>query len=255
MKKALKVILGFNAVSLIHLVRFKPAEFVGACSKAFTSAHCWSSKTDLSTIPTISIDEIVGDRKPLIKLPVVRYEEGMLPSNEALALLASLVAEAPHEVLEIGTFMGHTTRIMAENLEHGVIHTVDLPLDYTGQTDAQNTLPQDDFHLIERRVVGREFLGKACSSRIKQHFGDSATWDFREAGTPTFFFIDGAHTYEYCKKDSENCFDVCSGKGVFFWHDVNDLHPGVVRFIHHWRSLGRDLRRVYGTDLAYWKSA
>src|SRR5215467_10856682 len=52
--------------------------------------------------------------------------------------------------------------------------------------------------LLRRRVVGREFKGHECASRIRQHFADTASWDFREAGQPTFFFIDGTHTYEYC---------------------------------------------------------
>jgi hypothetical protein len=71
---------------------------------------------------------------------------------------------------------------------------------------------------------------------------------------PTFFFIDGSHTYEYCKNDSEKCFERCKGKGVFFWHDVNNLHPGVTRFANVWHKMGRDIRRVKDTDLGYWKS-
>ncbi len=46
----------------------------------------------------------------------------------------------------------------------------------------------------------------------------------------------------------------CEGKGVFFWHDVNDLHPDVVKFVNEWRKLGRDIRRVRDRDLVYWKS-
>jgi hypothetical protein len=184
----------------------------------------------------------------------MKYEEGMLPSRDALVLLASLVAEAPKEVLEIGTFMGHTTRLMAENCPESIIHTVDLPLDFTPEIIASDEIPKDDFHLIARRVVGREFVGKPCLMRIKQHFGDTALWDFKQAGNPNFFFIDGSHTYEYCKNDSEKCFELCAGKGVFFWHDVNDLHPGVVEFVNEWRGLGRDIRRVIDTDLGYWKS-
>jgi hypothetical protein len=80
-------------------------------------------------------------------------------------------------------------------------------------------------------------------------------WDSREAGSPTFFFIDGSHTYEYCKNDSEKCFALCDGKGVFLWHDCDEAHPGVVRFVMEWRQMGRDIRRISGTPIAYWKSA
>ena len=178
----------------------------------------------------------------------------MLPTDQLTALLAILVAEQPAEVLEIGTFMGHTTRHMAESLEGATIHTVDLPEEYTPDASNDVALPKDDFHLIGSRVVGREFKSLPIGRRIRQHFGDTATWDFSEAGHPTFFFIDGSHTYEYAKHDSEQCYAVCGGRGVFLWHDCDEPHPGVQRLVSEWRSMGRDVRRITGTPIAYWKS-
>ncbi len=184
----------------------------------------------------------------------MRSEDGILPSEHAMALLSVLAAEVPSEVLEIGTYMGHTTRQMAENLGTAIIHTVDLPQNFSVEHDPEQNFPKEDIDLIARRVVGREFNGHPCASRIKQHFADTASWDFHEAGRPTFFFIDGTHTYEYCKNDSEKCFELCGGRGVFLWHDCNDTHPGVVRFISEWRSQGKDIKRIAGTSIAYWKS-
>ncbi len=158
------------------------------------------------------------------------------------------------EVLEIGTYMGHTTRQMAENLGTAIIHTVDLPQNFSVERDPEQNFPKEDVDLIARRVVGRDFNGHPCASRIKQHFADTARWDFHEAGQPTFFFIDGTHTYEYCKNDSEKCFELCGGRGVFLWHDCNETHPGVVRFISEWRRQGKDIKRIAGTSIAYWKS-
>jgi hypothetical protein len=169
-----------------------------------------------------------------------------------MVLLSILVAESPREVLEIGTYMGHTTRQMAENLETATIHTVDLPESFSVEQDAQ-PYPKDDFHLINRRIVGREFKEHACASRIRQHFADTANWSFTAAGHPTFFFIDASHTYEYCKNDSEKCLALCDGRGVFLWHNCDDGHPGVVRLILEWRRQGRDIRRISGTPIAYWK--
>jgi Methyltransferase domain len=252
MKSLLKVLLGFNAISLIHLVRLKPMRFLGACKRAFSSSRSTSA---LIKIPEIGLGEILADRKPVIRMSVMRYEDGMLPGDQAMALLSILVAEAPNEVLEIGTYMGHTTRQMAQNLQTAVIHTVDLPEDFSVERDPENNLAKDDFHLITRRIVGREFKGHPCAGRIKQHFADTARWDFRHAGHPTFFFIDGSHTYEYCKNDSEKCFELCGGRGVFLWHDCDDTHPEVVRFVSDWRQQGRDIRRILGTPIAYWKSA
>ena len=204
-------------------------------------------------IPRISLKDILGDRAPSIRISFPPYEDGMLPSDQLMALLSILVAERPREVLEIGTFMGHTTRQMAENLETATFHTVDLPQDVSPEIEKQEGI--SDQHLIRRRIVGREFKGQACESRIfVQHFADTARWNFREAGHPTFFFIDGSHTYDYCKIDSEKCYDLCQGRGVFLWHDCDTNHPGVVKFLAEWRRMGRDVRRISGAPLAYWKS-
>lgn len=247
MNRPLKVAFGLNAASLSHLLRLKPMQFARASVRSFEAA------IGVQEIPEIGLSEILGDRKPCIKLTVMRYEDGMLPSDQAMALLAILVAEQPLSVLEIGTFMGHTTRQMAENLEHSEIHTVDLPPNFSSTAQPPGAIPKDDFHLIEKRVVGREYKDRPCSARITQHFADTASWDFQGIGIPAFFFIDGSHTYEYCKNDSDKCFELAKGKGVFLWHDCDSRHPGVVKCISEWRLKGRDVRRIYGTPLAYWK--
>ena len=208
----------------------------------------------LKAIPEITLDEILGDKKPEIKLTVQSHEDGMLHVNEAHVLLSLIVLENPKEVLEIGTYMGHTTRAMAENLNGSVIHTIDLPLDFSTSQTSNNTPKKDDFHLINRRIVGREFKGRNCEKRIVQHFGDTATMDFKKIGQPTFFFIDGSHTYDYCKQDSEKCLAVCPSGGIFLWHDCDEWHPDVVRFIHEWRAAGKDIKRIKGTYLAYWNA-
>jgi hypothetical protein len=248
-KSLLKILLGVNPIAFIHLARLRPKLFLDACTSAFAAAY--RSPTG---IPPIQLGEILGDRKPLVRLTAMKYELGTLPAHEIMTLLAILVAESPSEVLEIGTFMGHTTRQMAENLESATIHTVDLPEDYAKDLDSRQDIAEIDRHLIAGRTVGREYKSSPCAIRIKQHFADTAKWDFREAGNPTFFFIDGAHSYEYCKNDSEKCYELCGGRGVFLWHDLEWVHPGVIQFLNEWRKMGRDVRRIEGTVIGYWKS-
>ena len=108
------------------------------------------------------------------------------------------------------------------------------------------------FALCVHRRVGREYKGQPWG-RIRQHFGDSATWDFRQAGTPTLFFIDGAHTYEYCTSDTEKSLAIAPPSSVFLWHDVDAAHEGVIRSLVGFRKQGKDIRRIRGTALAYWK--
>ncbi len=253
LNRLLRAVLGLNAASVGRLFGSGPRRFFRSCAWAYIAVR--DIPTDgFACIPEADLQDILGERKPVIRMTLTQYENGMLPKDDLMALLSILVAEAPREVLEIGTFMGHTTRQMAENMSAGTLHTVDLPEDFSAGRDPEQRLPKDDLHLVERRIVGREFKGQPCASRIRQHFGDTASWNFAEAGQPTFFFIDGAHTYEYCKSDSEKCFDLCGGHGVFLWHDCDDGHPGVVQFVNDWRSRGRDIQRIAGTSIAYWKS-
>ena len=258
-KKGLQFLLGLNAASMVRGLRLGFSEFAAGCFASLGAAHPLQDREqnrwqrELQKIPVITLDEILGARKAAIKLQVQKYEDGMMPSQEAMALLSVLVAENPPEILEIGTFMGHTTRAMAENLPNAIIHTVDLPPDYSAAQEAKAGPPKDDFHLIGRRVVGREFQGLPMAARIRQHFGDTAAMDFQALGKPACFFIDGSHTYEYCKQDSEKCLALCGGIGTFVWHDCDAAHPGVLKFILEWRGLGKDIARIYGTSLAYWK--
>ena len=87
MKQLIKVLLGFNAISLIHLIRLKPKQFLRACSSAFTASR--------SMTPKLNLGHILGDRRPTIRLFIRRYEDGILPSEHTMALLSILVAEAP----------------------------------------------------------------------------------------------------------------------------------------------------------------
>jgi hypothetical protein len=267
MKTLFQLLSGLNGSSLVRGLRFGPHEFVSACQASHAAAHPFESPESLNQkrindalnlIPNVALrdllDTTLGDKRAGMTVELSRYEDGLMPVNDALALLALLVAENPNEVLEIGTYVGYTTKAMAQNLPSATIHTVDLPPDFASTNNSDPDMPKDDFHLIGRRVVGREFKGQTVENRIRQHFGDTAKINFQEFGKPTFFFIDGSHTYEYCKQDSEKCFALSGGSGVFLWHDCDGGHPGVIKFLLEWRAAGKNVRRITGTSLAYWKA-
>src|SRR5271167_4526548 len=115
-RNCLQFLMGLNGASVVRGLRFGFAEFASSCIASLVAVHPRQSQTDyrllkeLKSIPEITLDEILGTRKVEIKLCVQQYEGGRLPDNEAMVLLSILAAENPREVLEIGTFMGHTTR-------------------------------------------------------------------------------------------------------------------------------------------------
>jgi len=252
--------MGVNLAMLVRILRFGmrgagyDCRMVYAFINPFEKCKARRLRAEFEVIPVVSLESVLGERKVEVKFQMMKCEDGMMPVRDAFALLSILVAERPSEVLEIGTYMGYTTRALAENLDAGIVHTVDLPLDFSVKNETKNEMPKDDFHLINRRVVGREFKGSALERKIRQHFGDTAEIDFKQFGRPTFFFIDGAHTYEYCKNDFEKCFALCPAGGTFFWHDCDMSHPGVVRSISELRQAGHNVVRIDGTALAYWKN-
>lgn len=88
-------------------------------------------------------------------------------------------------------------------------------------------------------------------TNIRQHFGDTASWDFSEAQGATFFFIDGSHTYEYVRNDTEKCLALAKVKGcTLTWHDCDWWHPGVVRWLAQMVKSGWPVARIPGTHIA-----
>ena len=255
----LKIILGCNGAAIIKGFRLGPAKFLSGSSRSFSACdplgkNTGEAPTLLANIPEVKLLDVLGNRRSSIQITLQNYEPGMLPSEHAIALVAIAVAENPKEVFEVGTFCGHTTKLLAQNLRNASIHTIDLPPDFSPDRDSSQTILKDDFHLIRQRSVGREYKNQIGSERIIQHYGDTALWDFSLIRNASFFFIDGSHTYEYCKNDSEKCYKICSGRGTFLWHDCDLDHMGVLKFLNEWRALGRNIVRIRETSLAYWKS-
>jgi predicted O-methyltransferase YrrM len=189
----------------------------------------------------------MGTAVEVTRLYRFRYEDGGLPEHQLRVLLKIVAFTYPSRFLEIGTFMGQTTAAIADCLPGIDIHTVDLP-----PAETVAAVPGKDKHLVDRRDVGREFRGVPC--HVVQHLRNTLTWDFAEVGRPDFIFIDADHSYEGVRNDSEKTLALVGGSAAtFMWHDCDDSHPGVVQLLEEWRGAGRDIRRIKGTTLAYWR--
>jgi hypothetical protein len=247
--------MGMNVASVVRGGRFGLREFLRGCGRSFEAASFVESAA-IPGIPDVKLNDLLGEINPAVHIDTSQHDDGSLPLEHAMALLSLVVAEQPQAVLEIGTFMGRTTKWIAWNLQNGMIHTVDLPEDFEPEAEKDIILPKDDFHLIAKRQVGREYRNDPVRSRVVQHFADTASWNFAEAAASSFFFIDGSHTYEYCRNDSEKCLALCENRpATFLWHDCDRAHPGVIRCLLEWKAQGREIVRIAGTTIAYWKKA
>jgi hypothetical protein len=258
MKKFAKGLLTLNLAGAIRLARFGPKDARRRLAEAYRWIDPFGSGEEaneaanaaLALIPQVALTDVVRGR-PIVKVDAASQQvDGAMPWCDVLVVLAVLVDRAPQVVLEIGTFYGHTARLLALNMPSAIIHTVDLPEGYDPGSDP-SSIPKDDFHLIGSRKVGRLYRSDPSITNVIQHFGDTAAWDFRTAEGATFYIIDGSHTYEYARNDTEKALAAARGRHVtLLWHDCNPGHPGVLRWIAEMAASGYPVKRIVETNLA-----
>jgi hypothetical protein len=198
----------------------------------------------------------------LPKSPVRLTEVGKRDGNVNLsevAILAEAAAGVPagSEIIEIGTFDGRTALNLAINAPAGVaIATLDLP---AGQPTAF-PIDASERQYVEKASSGQRLRSchpnwRDAAGRVVQLFGDSATYDWSpHFGRAGLVFVDGSHTYEYARGDSETAMRLVRPRGIVLWHDYG-VWPGVTRALDELeasRKLG--LRHIRGTGLVFWRA-
>lgn len=159
----------------------------------------------------------------------------------------------PRIVFEIGTLGGYTSFHFALNTpDEAKIFTLDLPRGKDTQTRLRTTI-LDDAHITSHAKIERYcFEGSAVTSKIECLHGDSATFDFSPFyGQVDFFFIDGAHSYEYVRSDTLNAMKCCHPGSVIAWHDFGRLGVnGVSKWILE-LSESQEVFSIPGGSLAF----
>ena len=169
------------------------------------------------------------------------------PGNQSYSGLTFLVElgrfVGTRQVFEIGTYNGATAWCLARNLPGAEVHTLDLPLEHDpalayGVSDASNR------RRFEQRAYEALPLG---DSRVVQHWGDSATFDFEPwRGSVDLVYVDGAHSHQYVRTDSATAFALVRESGAIVWDDYWRRIPGVSAALH---ELSEPLFRIPGTRL------
>jgi predicted O-methyltransferase YrrM len=150
----------------------------------------------------------------------------------SLCLICRLLR--PKLVFEIGTMAGYTACHFALNTpDDAQIFTLDMPPGRVIQPKLSVTAvdrAQIDTHAS---LSGPCFEDAHAARKITCLFGDSATFDYsRFRGKVDFFFIDGAHSYDYVRCDTLNAIDACHPGSVIAWHDFGRVGVnGVSRWI------------------------
>jgi predicted O-methyltransferase YrrM len=151
-------------------------------------------------------------------------------------------------IFEIGTYNGVTAWTLAQNLPKATIHTLDLP---PGVSPSLEILPTDRSNISN--FQSRAYEGTAEKGRIFQELGDSAEFDFAPFfGRCDLVYVDGAHSLDYVRNDSDAAFKIASHRGVVVWDDYWRRMPDVAAYLHSTRR--SNVFRLPESRLVVWFS-
>lgn len=184
-------------------------------------------------LPVADLKDILGDSiEVAVKEP--DNADGNVSPLELMVISAMVGKHGKTACFEIGTFDGRTALNLAANTPDACrIYTLDLP-----PADLQKTsldVARGDEKFILKETSGARFAGRPEAMRITQLWGDSATFDYKPyAGKMDLVFVDGAHSYEYVKKDTETALRLLKPEGgVILWHDYGSPYwKGLTRAIN-----------------------
>ncbi|MEO5590373.1 MAG: class I SAM-dependent methyltransferase, partial [Gemmatimonadaceae bacterium] len=106
----------------------------------------------------------------------------------------------------------------------------------------------------DKQRSGSRFVNTEVATRITQHYGDSATFNFELFYQKIdLVFIDGSHAYQYVVNDSLHAVQMLrNGSGMILWHDYSRW-DGVTRAVNDLRRHDQrfsPVRWIEGTTLA-----
>ncbi len=237
----LSLTIGFLGRESIKFARRHPHFLADLHTRA------WYSSTQ-KKLPTCKVEALFPDiQKCSVELVgVLAGVEGSVWMNE-LAILAGICRQIqPKLVFEFGTFVGLTTVNLAANTPPGaIVYTLDSPHDHPKLKAA----PHEERYIL-REKAGEFYRNSSYYYKVRQLWSDSAEFDESQfVRQVDFVFIDGSHSYEYVRNDTEKALRMLKHGGALFWHDYYHGWPDVVRFLHEHANELR-IRHIEGTSLA-----
>ena len=177
----------------------------------------------------ISLSALIDDPVSVQVLPLKSLDHNCT-EFELLALGALAKQTRCRNIFEIGTYDGRSTRTLAANSsENGLVTTLNLP---PGKGENDSGVLNVDALLNLKVQSGYRFLATLEETKIRQIYGDSATYDFESyRGAYDLVFIDGSHSEAYVEKDTHTALLLLrSSGGLIVWHDATRY--GVVTYLH-----------------------
>ncbi|MGD0442481.1 MAG: class I SAM-dependent methyltransferase [Edaphobacter sp.] len=165
-------------------------------------------------------------------------------------LLATIVsALKPKKIFETGTFRGVSSLTMALNAPDADLYTLDLPEDYSPADVETLSKGDKEWVRLSRTSTGFAFRNHPAAKRIHQLQGNSLTFTPPAVLSNTdLCLIDGGHSYECVKADTETALQILSPNGVIVWDDYAWFIDGVSQYLTELRN-SLPLYRIAGSQL------
>ncbi|MEH1910658.1 MAG: class I SAM-dependent methyltransferase [Nostoc sp.] len=203
-------------------------------------------------LPRVEISELFNLEVDEFKIVIPNHDHdsvrnASLTINDKVAIATICHIVKPQTVIEIGTFRGETTDLIAQNLVDADIYTLELPQTFSRHSFRADS---DDLEVLKLRKPGLYIQDMyATNSRIHQIYGDSAVFNF-EGINQTFdlAFIDGAHSSEYVKNDTEKLLPLMNPGGWIIWDDYSFSFPEIIQYVNTFYCKGAF--HIYDTRFA-----
>ena len=218
--------------------------------------HAFDARDTLPVVEHAALAAFLGcDDAPEIVLPPIdTISLSGLGFVVPYVLLATVVsALRPKKIFETGTFRGVAALTMALNAPEADVYTLDLPEQISAEAVGTLSKGDQEWVRLSRTSLGFAFAGHPAATRIHQLHGNSLSFDPPDFLSNTdLCFIDGGHSYECVKADTETALKILSPDGVIVWDDYTWFVDGVSEYLTELRKT-LPLHRIAGSQLVMYR--
>lgn len=238
--------------------------------------------SDLTQIPEFS-DSVVnlkprvllrileerGTDATMLQVPIPPSQIGSTPVFDAVMLAVLIRIMDSKNVLEFGTYIGYSTRLILENASPSTkVSTIDLP---QGAFAGASVLTTSELELHQNQNANDEYLremqfaeGARYLRGLEKHQTDrllqirSNSLELTESFLRRmskdgfdFVFIDGGHDQKTIESDTNLAMSVASTPSLIVWHDYGSLiHTTVTTYLNA-QARHQAIYTIKGTLLAF----
>ena len=219
--------------------------------------HAFDARDPFPIIEHRDLAAFLGCKEPpeIILPPIDTISLSGLGFVVPYTLLATIVsALKPKKIFETGTFRGVGSLTMALNAPEADVYTLDLPEEYTPAEVETLSRGDKEWVRLSRTSTGFAFLGHPAAKRIHQLRGNSLTFIPPDVLADTdLCLIDGGHSYECVKADTETALKILSPNGIIVWDDYSWFIDGVSQHLTELRK-SLPLYRIAGSQLVIYSA-